>query len=419
LSTWLAGINSGDRGQMATAWRGAKDVEVRVALDLAAAERTGGFELHHIEESTASSVLAVVRAKRTRRWLCLRLDVDSNPPNAIQWIALAPTDAPPPGTGSASAVPFDDEARAQVVRALVRELNRSYVFPEMAATLAREIDASYSRHAYDGAPNRLAFARIVTDDMQRVAHDKHLHLDADCTRASHESLHDAGQAPTPAPPPHRPVFGPTRRLEGNVAYVDIATFNVLPGQAREEIRNVMTLTADASAIIFDVRHNGGGEPETVALVCSYLFGSERVHLTSLYLRIPDRTDDYFTDPHVEGPKFGATKPVFVLTSAFTFSAAEEFAYDLQTRKRAVIVGDTTAGGAHPGDDISLPHGFTVFVPNGRAISPITHTDWEGTGVTPDVAVPASKALETAHELALAKVGVAGAGPADGGVAKMK
>jgi C-terminal processing protease CtpA/Prc len=170
-------------------------------------------------------------------------------------------------------------------------------------------------------------------------------------------------------------------------------------EVREEVRDTMSQAADAAAIIFDVRHNGGGEPETVALVTSYVFGSEPVHLNSLYWRIPDRTDDFYTDPRVQGTKFGPTKPVFVLTSSHTFSAAEEFTYNLQTRKRATIVGETTGGGAHPGDMVSLPFGLTVFVPNGRAINPITHTNWEGTGVKPDVAIPAETALETAHKLA--------------------
>ena len=102
---------------------------------------------------------------------------------------------------------------------------------------------------------------------------------------------------------------------------------------------------------------------------------------------------------MSGRKFGPSKPVFVLTSARTFSGAEEFAYDLQTQKRATIVGETTGGGANPGGPVPLPYGMTLFVPTGRAINPITKTNWEGTGVKPDVAVPADSALAVAHRLA--------------------
>jgi C-terminal processing protease CtpA/Prc len=157
----------------------------------------------------------------------------------------------------------------------------------------------------------------------------------------------------------------------------------------------MDEASDARALIIDLRRNGGGSPGTVALVSSYLFDDEPVHLNSLYWRPSDTTQDFWTDPGVEGRKFGGAKPVYVLTSSRTFSAAEEFTYNLQTRERAVIVGETTGGGAHPGGVVQLPHGLNVFVPSGRAINPITKTNWEGTGIVPDVPVPAADALEAA------------------------
>jgi C-terminal processing protease CtpA/Prc len=91
-----------------------------------------------------------------------------------------------------------------------------------------------------------------------------------------------------------------------------------------------------------------------------------------------------------------TKPVYVLTSRRTFSGAEECAYDFQTQKRATLVGETTGGGANPGDDFGLAHGFLAFIPTGRAINPVTHTNWEHVGVKPDISVAAAKAQQTAH-----------------------
>ncbi len=119
---------------------------------------------------------------------------------------------------------------------------------------------------------------------------------------------------------------------------------------------------------------------------SYLFGAEPVHLNSLYFRPTNKTDDFYTLRTVAGTRFGSQKPVFVLTSKRTFSAAAEFAYNLQSRKRATIVGETTGGGAHPGGMERIGD-FGVFVPSGRAINPITKTNWEGTGVRPEIAVP--------------------------------
>jgi C-terminal processing protease CtpA/Prc len=156
---------------------------------------------------------------------------------------------------------------------------------------------------------------------------------------------------------------------------------------------------DAKALIIDLRSNGGGDPFTVALVASYLFGDKPVHINSLYFRPANRTDDFYTDPNVSGKKFGASKPVFVLTSSRTFSGAEEFAYDVQTQKRATIVGETTGGGANPGGAVRLPYDLTVFVPTGRAINPITKTNWEGVGVKPDVPAAADDALDVALRMA--------------------
>jgi retinol-binding protein 3 len=402
---WLSAINSGDRGRMERVWRDAPDAELGGMLDSSLAERTGGLELHHVEESTASEMLAVVRAKRTDRWLCLYFGVDPDEPHAIQMIMPRPTGAPVgPANGGASTTPFDGKAKGNVIDAIARELNRAYVFPEKASATERQIHTRQRQHAYDATTSRLGFARSVTEDIQSVTHDKHLRVEATCSQNATRSL-DERRDPSPTPPAERrKIFGQTRRLDGNVAYIDVATFNVSRDQAKDEVRDTMSQAADAAAIIFDVRRNGGGEPETVALLISYLFGADPVHLNSIYWRIPARTDDFFTDPRVQGAKFGPTKPVYVLTSGRTFSGGEEFAYDLQALKRASIVGETTAGGAHPGDMVSLPRGFSMFVPNGRAINPVTKTDWEGTGVKPDVAAPSTEALATAHKLALAKIG---------------
>jgi C-terminal processing protease CtpA/Prc len=92
-----------------------------------------------------------------------------------------------------------------------------------------------------------------------------------------------------------------------------------------------------------------------------------------------------------------------LTSHYTFSGAEEFTYNLKNLKRATIVGETTGGGANPGGPERVSEHFEVFVPSGRAINPITKTNWEGTGIEPDVKVPEADALATAHSLALEKI----------------
>jgi retinol-binding protein 3 len=161
--------------------------------------------------------------------------------------------------------------------------------------------------------------------------------------------------------------------------------------------------ANSDALILDLRKNGGGAPSMVALVCSYLFPAEPVvHLNDLYMRPENSTHQWWTLPYVPGKRF-VRKPVYVLTSKRTFSAAEECTYNLQKLDRAIIVGETTGGGAHPGGPQPIVDKFVIWVPMGRAINPVSKTNWEGTGVKPDIEVPAELALKTAQIEALKKL----------------
>jgi C-terminal processing protease CtpA/Prc len=159
----------------------------------------------------------------------------------------------------------------------------------------------------------------------------------------------------------------------------------------------MNFLAGTRALIIDLRENGGGAPRMVTYLSSYLFAT-RTHLNDLWTRRTDRTEEFWTLDSVPGRRFGGAKPVYVLTSAQTFSGAEEFAYNLKTLKRATVVGETTGGGAHPVRGQRIDEHFMIGVPFARAINPITHTNWEGVGVEPDVKVPASEALATAQRL---------------------
>ena len=162
----------------------------------------------------------------------------------------------------------------------------------------------------------------------------------------------------------------------------------------------MTFLANSDALIVDLRKNGGGQPGTVILLCSYFF-DESDAPQRIYTRTTDTTQQYWSLPVVPGKKL-LGKDVYVLTSSRTFSGAEEFAYNLQSQKRGTIVGETTGGGAHPTRGFRSTSTSAIGVPFARAINPVTKTNWEGTGVKPDVAVPADQALLTAHQMALKK-----------------
>jgi retinol-binding protein 3 len=137
----------------------------------------------------------------------------------------------------------------------------------------------------------------------------------------------------------------------------------------------------------------------VALLCSYFFPPEPIHLNDISWRAEDQVQQFWTHPSVPGRRY-LEKPLYLLTSHATLSAAEEFAYDLQSLKRAVIIGETTSGQAHPHERYQVAAHFVCWIPVGRAINPLTGTNWEGTGVKPDREVAEGDAYHLAYILAL-------------------
>jgi C-terminal processing protease CtpA/Prc len=271
--------------------------------------------------------------------------------------------------------------------------------------MEQSIRERVNKKEYDQITSAKEFATKLTSDLQAVSKDKHLRV-----RYSHAGIPESGprREPTAEEREQRARnlnwmnhgFTKVERLRGNIGYLEFLNFADAELGA-ETVAAAMNFVNGTDALIIDMRQNGGGSPAMVALVCSYLFGAEPVHLNSLYWREGDRTQEFWTRKEVAGKRY-LNKDVYVLTSKRTFSGAEEFSYNLKNLKRATIIGEATGGGAHPGGGFRIHEHFGMFVPTGRAISPITKTNWEGTGVTPDIAVPAEQALVVARIMALKK-----------------
>ena len=300
---------------------------------------------------------------------------------------------------------IDAAMRTHVIDGMLSRLNQSYVFPETAKKMEEAIRERVSKKEYDQITSAKQFAAKLTSDLQDVSHDKHLRV-----RYSYDAIPDRGPRREPTAEEREQQkrdliwmnhgFTKVERLDGNIGYIDFRGF-LDPDLGADTVAAAMNFVNGTDALIIDMRYNGGGNPAMVALVCSYLFGPEPVHLNDLYWREGNRTDEFWTRKEVSGKRY-LDKDVYVLTSKRTFSGAEEFTYNLKNLKRATIIGETTGGGAHPGGGFRITEHFGMFVPTGRAISPITKTNWEGTGVTPDIAVPADQALVVARLMALKK-----------------
>lgn len=301
--------------------------------------------------------------------------------------------------------PLSMGEKTEVVNALAAQLKAKYVFPDVAERVAKALADKAAKGGYASAGTEQAFAEQLTKDLQDLGKDKHFRVGFmpgfkpepdDDTAATPQQVAEAREGAT------KQAYGIARveRLPGNVGYLDLRSFEQIEFVA-PAYSSAMSLLSGTDALILDLRRNGGGEPASVAYLLSHFFaqGDSR-HLNDIYNKPKNTTREYWTDPSV-GVRY--VRPVYILTSNYTFSGGEECAYDFQTQKRATLVGETTGGGANPGDMVPLTHDFNAFVPTGRAINPITHTNWEHIGVKPDVQVPASQAEQWAYADILRKI----------------
>lgn len=343
-----------------------------------------------------TAIRGFMRTTRTGSRLALAL-------GALSLVPLA--HAQPSGPAGATALDtarsgeLSASARRAVVVALARHLRSDYVFPDVGNRIAYAIATKLASGGYDKAITAPAFAEALTKDLREIGGDAHLGVRFDPEYQQDDTPQDSAQTRRMMA---RQGFGiaAVQRLPGNIGYLDIRGFGPTPLVA-DAYAAAMTLLSGTDALIVDLRRNGGGEPQSVAELASYFFAAHDLrHLNDIYTRADGRTQEYWSNPKVPVHFSG---PVYVLTSHSTFSGGEEFAYDLQTQKRAILVGEVTGGGANPGDFVPLAQGFVAFIPNGRAINPVTKTNWEHVGVLPDVSAAASDAIKIAYAASLKDV----------------
>ena len=308
-------------------------------------------------------------------------------------------------TGSSSSSALDAAARESIVNSIAKLLEENYVYPEIGIKMGRYIQSQLVNGEYDSTTKPDSYATRLMHDLREISHDKHLRVLYDpATAASlQRGGHGSAELHRQRVERDRRVaygFEKVERLAGNIGYLNLRFF-ADTSYAREAAAAAMGVLQGSDAVIFDLRSNGGGSPQMVQFLCSYFFGPEPVHLNSLYWRPSDRTDEFWTLKDLPGKRMPDVD-LFILTSRRTFSGAEEFTNNMKNLKRATIVGETTGGGAHPVNMKAVNDTFVLTVPVGRAINPISQTNWEGIGVEPDVKISSEKALATAHLLALRK-----------------
>jgi C-terminal processing protease CtpA/Prc len=394
LAAWLEAFNSGDRDRLDGYYK-TYDPSTKADDVMGFRSRTGGFDLVSIQRNEPLHIEFLVKERAGPAEAFGELEVTNTVPPRVTKEALLAI------AHGATLIGFtiDAQTRTHVIQGATAQLNEFYVFPEVAKKMEQALLARAKRKEYDSITDGDSFAKLLTVHLQEVSHDKHLRVTFSPARLPEEAPEqDAGSAARYRSQLERDNcgFDKVERLADNIGYVKFRMF-ADPEICGATAVAAMNFLANVDAIIFDLRENGGGQPRMIALLSSYLFAAP-THLNDLWERKSGQTTQYWTLPYVSGKRLPSA-PVYVLTSHFTFSGAEEFANNLKALKRATVVGEVTGGGAHPVSGHRIDDRFTIGVPFARAINPITKTNWEGTGVEPDVKVPASDALTSAQKLA--------------------
>ncbi|GHJ49414.1 interphotoreceptor retinoid-binding protein [Catellatospora sp. TT07R-123] len=287
----------------------------------------------------------------------------------------------------------------QVVDRALTLMCAHYVFPERAVLAAANIRERLDAGRYDGL-DEAGLAERLGADLRELCADQHLRLrvrrarpantEADVLSAYREQLRADN---------HR--ISRVERLDGNVGYIDLrgVTDPAVGGRA---VAAAMELVSHTCALLLDLRHNRGGSPDGAVFWSSYFFPDSGTHLNSVESAETGATRQYWSLAYLPGERY-LDRPVYVLTGPDTFSAGEEICYNLKAQGRAVLVGEPTAGGAHPARSLPLSPTLELTVPYARSVNPVTGTNWEAVGVEPDVPVPAGQAYATAYRAALEHV----------------
>lgn len=299
---------------------------------------------------------------------------------AIAVVAMSAAPAAQPGDR------LDPKLINVTVHGLIDVFNREYFDVPMTGLVEAELTKGLADGRYAGAATPSELATRLNRDLWTTTNDKHVNVQLVTPRAPG------------SPPPRRDLpttagFRKTEVLPGNVGLLDLAFF-LRPAEHRDAMAAAMAKLQATDALILDMRANGGGSPDTVALLVSYLFERPAMPLFEIAPRKGERQVYSTTlDPIAYRD---ALRPVVVLTSSKSFSGGEGIAFLLQDHRRALIIGEPTAGAANPGRPYPINDQFEVVVPNGQLLSSISRKNWEGRGVTPDVRVDAADALRIGH-----------------------
>jgi len=305
-----------------------------------------------------------------------------------------------PYGGSAQTIKTETVNINELIYSITDSINKHYIFSEKANLISVYLHSQLKKNAYKDLldkPEKLA--EQIGRDINIVHHDPHMRIKFDPGFVPQEIYQPTAEDIKQVKKYWREnnyMFKKVEVLPGNIGYLPFNLFVDDIEAAKSTISAAFKFLANTTSLIIDLRENMGGSPEMVSQIESYFF-KEKTHMNDLINRTNNDTTFFFANP-AKSDSLILAMPVYILTSRHSFSGAEDFSYGMQMAKRAIIVGETTGGGAHPQMPFSVGQSFVVFIPFARSVNPISKTDWEGTGVIPDVKTTAADAFHKAQEL---------------------
>ncbi len=303
-----------------------------------------------------------------------------------------------------AATPLTADQRATGIAAILRTIEARYVFPERVSAIRSRLNEGLSSGRYDTS-DPAVFAERVTLDLRESSRDGHMYLNNAPAQYAAALTSDVDVFDNPemqaiwAAAARRANHGLSemRILPGNVRYLRITQFHWVADRTGQAYDDAMRFLRDGDAVIIDLRGNGGGDHAAVRYLLSHFMKPDQLDITFLEAGrepVQSRTLDHLPAGRLTG------RPLYVLINRQVGSAAEAFAYDVQQFGLGTLVGATTAGAANNNEFVPIAPGFMLSVSYGRPVHPLSGTNWEGVGVSPDVAADPATALDTATALAL-------------------
>lgn len=293
------------------------------------------------------------------------------------------------------------EEKVEIVQLVSENLQATYIDLDIADGMTSALKSNIKSNKYNTIKDSDEFAKIITQDLQNVSHDLHLNLNYEPKKIAQSKLvmpeemkikREKMMATKMAEINYG--FTEVKVLNGNIGYLNLRMFADTT-YAKSAATAAMNFLYNTNAIIIDLRENGGGVPSMMQLLSSYFTDAEPVLLSNFYERETDAKTQLFTFETIEGKRM-ANKPLYILTSKNTFSAAEAFTYTLKHLDKAVVVGEVTRGGANRTKRINLNENFSVSMPYIKAIHPVTKTNWEGKGIQPNIMATKKDAFVIAY-----------------------